>query len=120
MKQTDLRIGNLLMWEDESKEIVSITEILKRENYYSISFEGGCAQLDEFIPIPLTEEWLIEFGFIKTSDEFNYEKEYQLGDFYIRENKDSNIYYYEDTPLQYVHIIQNLYFALKNKELKLK
>lgn len=103
------------MWEDPSDEVISITEILKRDNYYSISFEGGCAQLDEFIPIPLTEEWLNNFGF-----------EYKSGieDFYVSKKlgtmiwANKKLYYpHRCVPVEYVHQLQNLYMDLTGEEL---
>ena len=125
MEAEELRIGNLLMWEDPSLEIISVTEILKRENYYSISFTGGCAQLDEFIPIPLTEEWLNKFGFKKTTSGYWSNGKLEIGYTttdewfeyeYLSVSKD-NIASTEMAELKYVHELQNLYFALTGKQL---
>ena len=136
MEPQELRLGNLVMWEDTSKEIVSITEILKRENYYSVSFEGGCAQLDEFIPIPLNEDWLEKFGLIKKYLENPFEEGgYDLdekgnrwyhwvqGTFNLEIQTNGEIWfevYSHYIPVKTVHQLQNIYFSLTGEELKLK
>jgi hypothetical protein len=91
-------------------------------------------------PIPLTEEWLLKFGFNKIvydSEETGYSVEYNL-----EVNKDIFISYLDDfscaifaseerrskdfgvlpkwEAIRYVHQLQNLYFALIGEELKLK
>lgn len=64
IKPEEIRIGNLLKWGDESEEIIKVTGIYIDEEIGDIvKFEGGGAQLDEFIAIPLTEEILIKAGF---------------------------------------------------------
>ncbi len=77
-------------------------------------------------PIPLTEQWLIDFGFVKISDQdgtvhymdFPYPIEgvdifYQGGDSW-----EMNIYKVDfSLNIDYVHQLQNLYFALCGKEL---
>ncbi len=60
----ELRIGNLLMWENEFEEIEAITGIFKLgDDQYYINFQKGSAQLYEFMPIPITPEWLLKLGF---------------------------------------------------------
>ena len=67
-------------------------------------------------PIPLTEEWLVEFGFEKALNGWWSDNEiwsYNDGKFYLGANTYlSNV--------KYVHQLQNLYFALTNEELTLK
>jgi len=69
--------------------------------------------------IPLSEEWLVRFGF--KEPERGYEREFFYeGFFCVRENKrDKSIYYWGDVRLLYVHQLQNLYFALTGQELTL-
>ena len=73
-------------------------------------------------PIPLTEEWLLKLGFKKTEwDNFN---SYRL----MIGNNDYTIVLYSDgncevgdiitCKIEYVHQLQNLYFALTGEELK--
>ena len=89
----------------------------------------------EFVhPIPLTEEWLLNLGFIKDDNEFRSPKiigfknsVYEIcvrlhDDFFdmLLEEEELNV----DTftvilplKLKYVHQLQNIYFALIGKEL---
>jgi hypothetical protein len=70
-------------------------------------------------PIPLTEQWLIDFGFINVSL-----GEWEKGDIILdNEYTDKGIWnIVEDSQclninVKHVHQLQNLYFALTNKEL---
>ena len=72
----------------------------------------------EYKPIPLTEEWLLKFGF-ESDDEFIFEKD-------IRICKTKQGYVYFDfsvmdpiCDVKYVHQLQNLHFALTGEELEL-
>jgi hypothetical protein len=77
-------------------------------------------------PIPLTEEWLLKFGFDKTLNQYKTVTSINKGNsenipfivLYL-----DNEFQYDDlrfrTNLKYVHQLQNLYFALTNEELKL-
>lgn len=68
---------------------------------------------DAFTPIPLTEKWLLKFGF-EYNEQFD---TYSLEDFTIRRKDfvlcDIDI----EVKFEYVHRLQNAYFELKNKEL---
>lgn len=72
--------------------------------------------LSRFInPIPLTEEWLIKFGFVKQG------RYYRIGKVKIT-FRDCWRFEYGGfiSKIYYVHQLQNLYFALTDKELQLK
>lgn len=65
-----------------------------------------------FQPIPLTDEWLLKFGFIEFEAEY-----FKKDNFKIVKSFDN---YWLDgfgTELKYVHQLQNLYFALTGIEL---
>lgn len=132
----ELRIGNLIQWEDDSNEIEEITGIYKKGDNDFVSFKSGAALLDEFIPVPLTEEWLLRFGFRKIHNAFgrpcyaiyvddnlcieaeeNVIKVCLTTDHYEKETSDVGIRDFINMP---VHQLQNLYFALTGKELELK
>jgi hypothetical protein len=127
MEATQFRIGNLVSWKDSGKEFEITLQSL---------YEG--ANLD-WKPITITKERLLSFGF-KEICEFN-------GDFelIIQENTGGGIEKYSIwvdlqienetneiyislvsndgwlmTKNKYVHQLQNLYFALTQKELKSK
>jgi hypothetical protein len=72
-------------------------------------------------PIPLTEEWLLKFGFVKIYNcIYEIEMDGHVIEFDLRFRKMS--VYFGDILLQlkYVHELQNLYFALTSEELTIK
>jgi len=127
MKATELRIGNLVL--DTKGNINKVDS----EALIYMSKEP----LNQVTPIPLTEEWLLKFGFIKgnynwfrlyfnpekleDSDCFTYNinsKMLCLESFYDNEKKGSIQLSSSDE--KYVHQLQNLYFALTSEELTIK
>lgn len=118
MKANELRIGNYILHEptidDWEEIIVTLPSLLQVD----ISPESYCG-------IPLTEEWLLKFGFDESqNDKYKYYIEpislfRGLGD-------DNNKFYYHRSghskclEVKHVHQLQNLYFALTGEELELK
>lgn len=111
MKANELRIGNYV-------------DLGGMRNLYQITDEIlGCLNLN---PIPLTEEWLLRMGFEKKEDDLfiikltynnnsiKYSKDYQTWVYY-KDDNDAGCNSIADC--QYVHELQNLYFALTKKEL---
>lgn len=112
MKANELRIGNIIgsihtdiTWK---VDLFLFNEIFDDQTY-----------LDHLKPIPLTEEWLINFGF------YNSER---LKNSFI---KNGVHIYIQDTAFWYdlandsievktIHQLQNLYFALTGEELTMK
>ena len=129
MKANELRIGNWVKYLDEYKGLRPDRlgkQILITADDINFLWE---AEPEYIEPIPLTEEWLLKFGFEKHHQSF-YDKtlcvqEVEYLWFY-------NIYPLENSiiPLvnmsaqatghyiKYVHQLQNLYFALTGEELK--
>jgi hypothetical protein len=147
MKANELRIGNLV-YDSSDLHILKIECIDNNKegfNGYFIRSNNGSQissledfeenEDDKFIqPIPLTEEWLVKFGFRQSYNEF-YSKKI-LGDnnsvyqFIIRVNDSVFDFLIEENQIEiqehnvicpryikYVHTLQNLYFALTNEEL---
>jgi hypothetical protein len=103
MKANELRIGNY------------VYDTLGKVNTYIVKEPHNQVK-----PIPLTEEWLLKFGFERSGlynvkDEVYVYDEYGLTDtgFEYRFN-------YTQIKLKYVNQLQNLYFALTGKELTFK
>lgn len=129
MKANELRIGNLIQWEDDSNNIVKVATIggkgkpWVRYDELDPKEPSGVARLFEFIPIPLTKEWLLKLGF----GDFNgYFARYwgKNGFEIIVWNNYYKKYFFELAKgrtilIDYVHQLQNLYFALTGEELKL-
>ena len=121
MKASDLRIGN---WVRPSKEHWTYRESVNdfqwdESDWYGL---GECTMsLEAINPIPLTEEWLLKLVFINFKNESEL---YQCGFLSIDKDKDEFYYqaiknHYQERAIRidYVHQLQNLYFALTNEEL---
>ena len=119
MKANDFRLGNLYHFEDVSGMVVERVDYIENEMV-------DWNHLDLIHPIPLTEEWLLRFGFTITKktkegneiwtfmgDEHKFEIEQIIG-FYLYDNMCFG------TEIKHVHQLQNLYFALCGEELILK
>ena len=115
MEAKELRIGNY------GKEITHSTNRVVRVKKHH--FEDIVRGEIDLFPIPLTEKWLVKFGFVGTQ-----ENVFWLGEFF-KYTDNTLIIFGEDSQIdrqcyhakcEFVHQIQNLYFALTNKELKLK
>lgn len=145
MKSNELRIGNYVLIENEQHEhvkgafmrvqgIEKIHMSQKEKEWFSDSDSSisvictsgdwvcnSFNQYNQFIkPIELTEEILLKCGFVK--DEFdNWENETRLG-LYKPEEFDGYLSIWGDSTVgecNYLHQLQNLYFALTGEELKI-
>lgn len=112
MKASELRIGNLVygyktVWDVDSTDFCNIGVI------------------ETYKPIPLTEEWLLKFGF-----ELQPKKNDLNSWYYIEKGKfsmnnargfwsHSPIYLEDVVEIKYVHQLQNLYYALTGEELEI-
>jgi len=134
MEARELRQGNIL---DYYGQECIVLEILKNDyvefGYFtdSIGFNRKLTEKHSPKPIPLTEEWLLKFGF----ESYN-QKSYKLN--IILDNKDTFLVFYSHSggnimmsindpkndynlirEINHVHQLQNLYFALTSKELEI-
>jgi hypothetical protein len=105
MEAKELRIGNYVY--NDKKE------------FYTINWINESIKVK---PIPLTEEWLLKFGFNYIDDDSEYLALKYRG-FYIHSDDSDNfsiatikVQDYRIT-IKHVHQLQNLYFALTNEEL---
>ena len=115
LEAKELRIGNCVYYDGRNCTIQEPTDLI---------------DADEFKPIPLTEEWLLKFGFKSREDnEYGYLRlENRVGDFYVRPSYDGGYYWgfgwsneiNNQRNIKCVHQLQNLYFALTNEELMIK
>ena len=123
MKANELRRGNLVKWYDVSKVLELHSEKNKFDNVYiecEESFEW--TEYNKLEPIPLTEEWLLKFGFLII--EINGKFEATLPNFryniYWNKYTDGFLFCDGETVLinfNYVHELQNLVFVLGQREL---
>ena len=135
MKANELRIGNIVTHDDYSGEIFEVISILPNpdmRNSYMIDTRGGkngtwVNDISLVNPVPLTIKWLLKFGFIQDLEEdvsyYAYAENcpYDRIEFnYLRDCwvlRDNEGMYYEGP--QYVHQLQNLYFAMTGEELEI-
>jgi len=136
----DLKIGNFVFDSDRENPYYYTVEKIQSKEYSESAeeeqneiigrIEGSIDGFYDIIPspIPLTEEWLIMFGFENIQrglfklDVLNY------GRINVHTTKSSVLVelgtyshnLFGDTKIKYVHQLQNLYKALTNEELELK
>lgn len=125
MNANELRIGNFVnvpradqspfridAFESLSNKFIKVAMIHPEygENFHPLTWYGN-----DLNPIPLTEEWLLRFGF--EHREFSFDK----GSFFLSKRTGKNEYLYQAHTnrfqVKYVHQLQNLYFAVKGTEL---
>ena len=119
MKTKELRIGNYVYLPINNNEYFQIEQgDFCSNNIADYSVAEFCQ------PIPLTEEWLFKFGAEKvTYDDGS-------GYYLALRHKDFSVFYEEGVgvyldiyeviiKLEYVHKLQNIWYALTNEELKI-
>ena len=132
MTASDLRIGNYLTdYKDgillsvARIEAIEYTEWNSGDDFNVTALEYGTKERyleGEFEPIPLTEEWLLKFGFDHHYD-LGKRKFMNIKTLTIETNSSENFPVYYTTQkiiicyIKYVHQLQNLYFALTGEEL---
>ena len=110
MKANELRIGNYVEYSGELVNIVGITEEHPFINMITIDY----LEYEEIRPIPLTEEWLIKFGFEHHKHQ---EDMYFISGMQVWNCNDLFMCNKNGIILNSVHRLQNLYFALTKEEL---
>lgn len=127
MKNTELRIGNKIC-ADGTDVVFTVNKISKKKINGNLTY-------DRVNPIPLTEKWLIKFGFYKSNKLFYSIQAGQFFEISICVKKGPSGCFrsvaFESLEFEkalghmlgkceYVHQVQNLYFALTGEELTLK
>ena len=124
MEVKELRIGNYINIIADGHEHEPDTfqwSIDDYEYYETVMFN--------IIPIPLTEEWLLKFGFEYNSYpdsltlnvlSFGRFNAYSISKDLTIELSTQSGYMFGTTKIKYVHELQNLYFALTGEELTIK
>ena len=112
----ELRIGNVVSDINASISYYAKVKRLEANRCYYGAFHS---QYNDLTPIPITKEWLLKLGFRES------ESNLRKGNIIIRfgENDRLIITLIDQIVLpkiQYIHQLQNLYFALTQTELELK
>jgi hypothetical protein len=119
MKANEIRLGNLIYFPNGE---------VGKVNYETIRFLTITNEPINHKPIPLTEEWLLKMGFdISSSSGYNIKNNGIEIDVWFNDDGLINDIQISSTSIsgaypnikhfQYVHQLQNLYFALTNEEL---
>jgi hypothetical protein len=126
MKASELRIGNLTK-DQLTGELMSVVGLSDTGDIIGYVINGENYPLPEgwqMVGIPLTEEWLLKFGFVP--DKWNLDFSFPTNKDHVVSKDGENGWYYgfecylEHLPaieLKYVHTLQNLYFVLTGEEL---
>lgn len=110
IESRELRIGNLVSVENKPY-IITSGDIYNLDCYYK-------NYIQFYHEIPITEEWLLKFGFEKMDNTWYAHEWYNI-------ERDERGFWLSFQTLQsseifnYVHQLQNLNFALTGEELKL-
>ena len=134
MEAKELRIGNFILanetgsFANYSAEcmVAKISDndqiSVKISQYDGVEFDNVLSILME--PIPLTEEWLANLGFIKTEPDSIFDYPYwSIDGVEILFQSDQTFLFNAscgNIPIHFVHQIQNLYFVLMGKDLVLQ
>jgi hypothetical protein len=111
MKANEFRLG---IWVTKR----GITYIMD-EDELEVMF--AARDYEDFKGVPLTEEWLLKFGFDKWFLDYGFNLRGIICDiFYNVNTRELRINGDIKIPIEYVHQLQNLYFALTGEELTLK
>jgi hypothetical protein len=130
MKATELRIGNCVAINPHPvgfvpfivREIFSKTISISTMDKYMVA----TLPLEEVYPIPITEEWLVRFGFealTKKSEGYKADTyAYTRGKSWVVNFDGKRLWtnFWQGREFEYVHQLQNLYFALTGEELTYK
>jgi len=109
MKSNELRIGNLIY---HGNDVVTVQIIDNQYREYIASEEGeGIWPIEYFQPIELTKEWLLKAGFKP------FDKDFAKNGIIVHSRKRGYVINKKVPIMQYVHQLQNYYYANRNEEL---
>ena len=112
MEATELRIGNYV--EAEGYYPFGDIDGIEKE---TVRIGVTSYLLSAILPIKLTEEWLLKFGFVKGIGEYrigNYSYNIWNKMVYVKEEEVTKV------DLLFVHQLQNLFYSLCGEELTIK
>ena len=109
MKKNEVRHGNLVIYGGHQ------TTIDEKEIIHFVRF------YDKYEPIPLTEEWLLKFGFERIDGMWTISNFNGYLTKYLPLNGENGYKYFVShcgmLNIRFVHQLQNIYFALTGEEL---
>lgn len=124
IEATELRPTNKVL-DNNTNRIVSISGIYPGWNSVHVNFGNGSGMYDlqtsSIDPIPITEQWLMDFGFEIGRTDQHYGKEYFKNGIFLYFVEGDFRYYKGKTNrswvvIEFVHELQNLFFWLSAGE----
>lgn len=113
MKAKELRIGNSINYNGIICKVEAITnEYVSISGYEENRFTP--IKIEDIKDEPITEEWLLDFGFEKRKVDF---PSFQLNGIQINCINGKWQDYASQRGLPHIHELQNLYFAMTGEEL---
>jgi len=118
MDSKELRIGNYVYFKGVEVDVFSIEKNpIDWERVNGVRCEEN--YVSAIKPIPLTEEWLLKFGFDSNGWKGEFIK-YAEGYIYLFGEESCIFAQAYKIEIKHVHQLQNLYFALTGEELTIK
>ncbi len=123
MKANEVRLGNLhYYFIDDPINDPATYMVHGYIEHYDFELMELSPDSNDYHPIPLTEEWLLKLGFVKRGiyyhfphhDIFKLEQYKKKNAYWLRYHSES----IDCVRINYVHSLQNLYFALTGMELE--
>jgi hypothetical protein len=124
-----LRIGNIIGLDPNDPENIGVVlEVAHTNLKIRIGSDNHWYQPDDLYPLPLVEEWLEKFDF--NSKYKSVHMHWNLYTFCIEQKSDvddlhrsipqEQVFYYGNIEVGSVHHLQNIYFAIEQKDLQVK
>ena len=124
MEAKELRIGNYV---ERHNKVTGVIDVVQVDGGTPLLAFEGITTL-KFNPIPLSEEWLLRFGFENIDSTYTIDNDrfefsfmfYDAWNLYYKEKKGFGCDEINLTGFWNIHQLQNLYFDLTGEELQLK
>ena len=112
IKITELRIGNYVIKDGEDCMIT----------HHDLRYISECPFTHDYKPIKLSEQWKLDLSGKKVNSVFDgFVYEFKMGKYTLTLSENNLVYMGCFTRrIKYVHQLQNLIFAMSDKEIKLK
>jgi hypothetical protein len=126
MKASELRVGSLVEYKGVVYPIYGLSE--EAPFLDTIEFGSGVLEWKDINPVPITEDWLLRFGFNYDANDDWYVLDCGTGVSFSH-IIDGLTHYFSSLEMvwadvlqeiKYVHQFQNLHFALTGEELEVK
>ena len=118
IQANELRLGNYVNAKKNrfAEGYIEVESI----DFEHINLSFRSYDIEDLIPIPITQEWLLKLGFERLPNTMTYNYASKCGSVSVFKMPNGKFFadgFIKDVKLESVHQIQNLYFALTGEEL---